>query len=178
MRGGVLAIHLEPGGERIERLDVDLAWVAEHLVVFDTGISHHSGMVNWQVIRRRLEGHPKTCTALEGISRAANECRRCLVAGDADGVGAAIADEWEHRKRLAPEICPPDLAEIENAAKAAGASAFKACGAGGGGSVLLWHGSAGRPGLIESLGAAAPNGRVVATEVARAGCRVVTPQER
>lgn len=178
MRGGVLAIHLEPGGERIERLDVDPAWVAEHLVVFDTGISHHSGMVNWQVIRRRLESDPETCAALEGISRAAVECRRCMVAGDAEGVGAAIAHEWEHRKRLAPEICPPELAAIEDAARAAGASAFKACGAGGGGSVLLWHGATGRSRLIGALAEAAPAGRVVATDVARSGCRVVASVSR
>ena len=42
VHGGVLAIHHEPGGERVERFEVDLDWVAERLTVFDTGISHHS----------------------------------------------------------------------------------------------------------------------------------------
>lgn len=171
--GGVSAIHLEPGGERVQRLEVDPAWVGDRVTVFDTGIEHHSGMVNWQVIRRRLEGETATRDALEGIAGAAADCREGLLAGDGVGVGRAIASEWMHRRRLAPEVCPAELTDIERAATAAGATAFKACGAGGGGSVLLWHNPETRSEIVAALEAAAPNGRVVATAVAAEGCRVV-----
>ncbi len=166
------AIHLEPGGERVEALDVDPAWVGERVTVFDTGIEHHSGMVNWQVIRRRLEGETATRDALQGIADAASDCRDRLLAGDDGGVARAIASEWAHRRRLAPEVCPKELVEIERAAAAAGALAFKACGAGGGGSVLLWHTPGVRSDIVAALEAAAPRGRVVASGVAREGCRV------
>ena len=56
IRGGALALHIEPGAPRVERLAVDPDWLGERMTVFFTGITHHSGMVNWQVIRRRLEG--------------------------------------------------------------------------------------------------------------------------
>jgi D-glycero-alpha-D-manno-heptose-7-phosphate kinase len=171
--GGVAAVHLEPGGERVERLEVDPAWIGRRLTVFDSGISHHSGMVNWQVIRRRLEGEAATADALGGIAAAAADCRRSLLAGDEAAVARAIAEEWKHRRRLAPEVCPPELDQIEKAAAAAGAEAFKACGAGGGGSVLLWHAPESRPAIVAALQAAAPGGRVVATGVAAEGCRVV-----
>ena len=170
--GGVSAIHLEPGGERVEALEVDPAWVGERVTVFDTGIEHHSGMVNWQVIRRRLEGETATRDALQGIACAASDCRERLLVGDDGGVARAIASEWVHRRRLAPEVCPEELGEIERAATAAGAAAFKACGAGGGGSVLLWHSPGARSDIVAALGAAAPSGRVVATAVAAEGCRV------
>jgi len=143
------------------------------LTVFDTGITHHSGMVNWQVIRRRLDGDKDTTAAMEAIAEAARACRKMMLAADERGVGSAIAAEWDARKRLAPEVCPPELETIVNASLAAGASAIKTCGAGGGGSVLVWHDPEARDGIVSTLTASAPNGRVVATEVAKTGCRVV-----
>jgi len=172
MTGGVSAIHLEPGGERVESLDVDPGWIGDRVTVFDTGIEHHSGMVNWQVIRRRLEGETATREALQGIAGAAAECRERLLAGDDAGVARAIASEWLHRRRLAPEVCPSALVAIERAAATAGAAAFKACGAGGGGSVVLWHAPGARASIVEALQAAAPTGRVVASGIAGEGCRV------
>jgi D-glycero-alpha-D-manno-heptose-7-phosphate kinase len=174
VRGGVLAIHHEPGGERVERLEVEPEWVGDRLTVFDTGIAHHSGMVNWEVIRRRLDGDQGTTDALEAIAAAARHCRKELLAGNEDRVGGAIAAEWDARKGLAPEVCPPELEIIIDAGIAAGALAIKACGAGGGGSVLAWHPPDSRDAISAALDAAAPDGRVVATGVEKIGCRVLT----
>ena len=173
VHGGVLAIHHEPGGERIERLTVDPDWVGRRLTVFDTGITHHSGMVNWQVIRRRLDGDRDTTEALESISDAARRCRAELISGNEDGVGRAITDEWTARRGLAPEVCQPELGVIIDAGLAAGAAAIKAGGAGGGGSVLVWHPPAARRAIASALATAAPNGQVVATEIEKFGCRVL-----
>jgi D-glycero-alpha-D-manno-heptose-7-phosphate kinase len=158
-------------------LDVDPGWVGERMTIFDTGISHHSGMVNWQVIRRRLDGEAVSVDAFEAIAEAARRCRAELIAGNEDGVGEAVADEWRARKRLAPEVCPSDLDAIVAAGLAAGAAAVKACGAGGGGSVLVWHVPGAREEIITALESAAPAGRVVATGVATIGCRVLTIRE-
>jgi D-glycero-alpha-D-manno-heptose-7-phosphate kinase len=173
VHGGVLAIHHDPGGERVEKLEVEPEWVGERLTVFDTGISHHSGMVNWQVIRRRLDRNSDTTEALESIAEAARQCRAGLVSGDESGVGEAIAAEWSARRRLAPEVCPPELETLIDAGLAAGANAIKACGAGGGGSVLAWHPPEARDAVSSALDTAAPDGRVVATDVEKIGCRVL-----
>ena len=173
VRAGVLAIHHEPGGERVERLQVDPEWVGERMTVFDTGITHHSGMVNWQVIRRRLDREPDTTEALESIADAARRCRAGLIEGSEDGVGLAMADEWSARRRLAPEVCPRDLDSIIAAGLEAGGLAIKACGAGGGGSVLVWHSHGARDAITSALKRAAPDGRVVATGIAKIGCRVL-----
>lgn len=173
VHGGVLAIHHEPGGERIERLSVKPEWVGERLTIFDTGITHHSGMVNWQVIRRRLDQDSETTEALESIAEAARVCRTELVAGSDDGVARAIAAEWNARKRLAPEVCPPELEIVIESGLAAGASAIKACGAGGGGSVLVWHPPAARAAVASALSGVAPNGKIVANGIEKVGCRVL-----
>jgi D-glycero-alpha-D-manno-heptose-7-phosphate kinase len=170
--GGALAVHMEPGGERVESLAVDLGWLADRFSIFCTGLVHHSGMVNWQVIRRRLEGDDATISALSAIAEAAARCRRGLLAQDEAECREAIAAEWEARKRLAPEVCPPEIERLERVALAAGASAVKACGAGGGGSLLLWHGIGARECLSAALSAVVPDGRMLRAGVSPEGCRV------
>lgn len=135
---GVLAIHHRPGGEVVERLPVPKRWLAAHLLVLFTGITHHSGLVNWQVYRARVDGDTAVARLLDAIAGAARQCREALGARDALAVGEAIAREWEARKQLAPEVAPPELSAVLSAGVAAGAWAGKACGAGGGGSVLFW----------------------------------------
>ncbi len=158
IKGGVLAIHLEPGGERIERLAAGTDWIASRLVVLFSGITHASGMVNWDVYRARIEKAASVARALDAISAAASACRQALLAGDERLVGHAIAREWKARSTLAPSVTNPALAAILSAGIRAGALAGKACGAGGGGSVLFWT----RPELCAAVAreaiAAAPPG--------------------
>jgi len=126
-------------------------------------------MVNWEVVRRRLDGDHPTAVRLEAIAAAARACREALLAGDDRAVAEAIGAEWEARCELAPEVAPPELRAIVEAAGAAGALAVKACGAGGGGSLLVWcpEGAAGR--VAEALERAVPGGRVLGTGVRTEG---------
>jgi len=174
LRGGAMALHVEPGGERFEELPADVDWLRPRMTVFYTGISHHSGMVNWEVMRRRLDRDADTMRAFGEIAEAAAECREAFVAGDADGVAAAIRDEWSARKRLAPEVCPPELDRLEKMARDAGATAFKACGAGGGGSVVVWHEPDIGPTVSAALERATLKGRVLARGIETEGCTVRT----
>jgi len=171
--GGVLAVHVdEPGGERVECLDVDPAWLDGRLLVFFTGITHRSGMVNWEVVRRRLDGDGATAARLGAVAAAARDCRRALLDGDGEGVAAAINAEWEARRRLAPEVAPPELEAVIQAATEAGALAVKACGAGGGGSLLAWcpEGAAARVGT--RLQTTVPAGRILGLGARSQGLRL------
>jgi D-glycero-alpha-D-manno-heptose-7-phosphate kinase len=173
VRGGVLAIHLEAGGNRLESLDVPGEWLAHRTTVFFSGITHHSGMVNWQVIRRRLDGDPATTDALAEIASAARSCRRGLMTTDADLVGEAIRSEWAARRRLAPDVCPPELDRLARTAEENGATAVKACGAGGGGSLLVWHPPGARESIVSSLEGASEGGRMLAAGAVRQGVRLL-----
>jgi len=173
LSGGVLAIHLEPGGERAERLAVPTDWVAARLVVVFSGITHASGMVNWDVYRARIDGDAKVSRALDAIAAAAAECRAALLARDEGRVGRAIAAEWAARRTLARSVTNRPLEAILSAGVRAGAMAGKACGAGGGGSVLFWA----RPELGAAVAraavAAAPAGAFQAAGgIARRGATV------
>lgn len=162
--GGALAIHLVPGGERVERLRHCQRWIEQGLVVIFTGAPHHSGMVNWEVYRRRVDGDGPVARALEEIVAAARDCRAGIRVGDGEAVGRAIAAEWQARRRLAPEVSTPEVEAVIQAGLAAGALAGKACGAGGGGSVLLWTAPAHREAVAAAALAAAGEGaRPIAT---------------
>ncbi|MGQ9495035.1 MAG: GHMP family kinase ATP-binding protein [Thermoanaerobaculaceae bacterium] len=144
---GVLAIHLVPGGEQVERLPVPKAWVKAHLTVVYTGVGHHSGMVNWEVYRARIEQQEDVTRGLARVAEAARSCRSFLLQRDAVGVGKAIRKEWEARQALSPSVSSPGLTQVIAAGLEAGAWAAKACGAGGGGSVLFW----GPPGRSKAI---------------------------
>lgn len=157
-----LALHFAPGGERVEVLAVGRRWLRERLLVVYSGITHSSGMVNWEVFRSRVDGDARVRTGLESIAAAARECRQALLIRDGEGVGRAIAAEWAARRGLAPVVSPPEIERIVDAGLAAGAQAGKACGAGGGGSVLFWVPPARRTMVADAvLAASGPHGRVV-----------------
>ncbi len=170
LAGGVLGIHYRPGGEVLERLAVSRSWLGARLLVVYTGVSHHSGMVNWEVVRARVDGEARTAAALDAISAAARRCRAALLDADAAGVGRAVAAEWSARRTLAPEVSNPQLESILEAGRAAGALAGKACGAGGGGSVLFWVEPGGAEAVATAAVAAAPPGaRVLPSGIAARG---------
>jgi len=173
VRGGVLALHLEAGGNRVEDLDVAPGWLSERMTVFFSGIRHRSGMVNWQVIRRRLDGDAATTRAFDEIAVAARECRTALLAQDEEAVAVAIRREWKARRLLAPDVSTVELDELIGVARDHGATAAKACGAGGGGSIVVWHPVDARTAIVSELEIASTGGSVLATCAAAEGVRLI-----
>lgn len=135
--GGALEIRMEPGGEAVRRLEVDLEALGDRLLVVYSGVSHFSAGQNWQVVRRRLEGERESVELFSGIAETAGELAEALEAGDFPRVGALMGREWSFRRRLAEGISTPELERLLDAALAQGAWGGKACGAGGGGCLAL-----------------------------------------
>jgi D-glycero-alpha-D-manno-heptose-7-phosphate kinase len=148
--GGAVALEHRPGGEQVRLLAVDLAALAERLVVAYTGQSHFSAGNNWQVIRRRLDGDAATAARLDEISAAARELPAALESGDWSRVGALVGDEWQARRGLAPEIDTPTIAALLDEARALGAWGGKACGAGGGGCVAVLAPPSARSAIVDA----------------------------
>jgi D-glycero-alpha-D-manno-heptose-7-phosphate kinase len=72
----------------------------------------------------------------ERIRDTAVAMRLALAAGDWDEVGHQLSIEWANRKRLAPGVTTPAIDDLIARAQAAGATAAKVCGAGGGGCLV------------------------------------------
>jgi D-glycero-alpha-D-manno-heptose-7-phosphate kinase len=135
--GGVLGVRLEVGRIVAERLAADPSRVEEHLVLVDAGATRFSGLNNWEIVKRRIDGDPVVEAALACIAAVAQRVRGALIDQRYDQMPSLLRDEWEARKRLAPTVSTPEIEAIVEIAASEGGAA-KACGAGGGGMVAVW----------------------------------------
>ncbi len=134
--GGISAIEMGVGGITRVPLNVDAPAIADRLVVAYSGISRQSGINNWQVMKRRIDGEPSLIDHFEQICLVARTMRSALVAGNWPEVGHQMNREWELRKRLAPGVTTPAIDNLIKQARSAGALGAKVCGAGGGGCIV------------------------------------------
>ena len=135
--GGLHCLWFRTGRTVAERLEVDPAEWDRHLTLFDTGAAHSSGMNNWEVFRRRLEGDAGVTRSLDSIAAAAREMAAATRKSDFPAMGWALKYEWLARRELAPVVSSPVIDRAVTAALGAGAWGGKACGAGGGGCVVF-----------------------------------------
>jgi D-glycero-alpha-D-manno-heptose-7-phosphate kinase len=136
--GGIAALELEADGVRRVALDIDPSQLERRLVLCYTGEPRNSGTNNWEIFKRHIDGDRHVFDCFERIRDTAAAMRDALTAGNWDGVGLALAQEWEHRKRLAPGVSTPGIDALIDRAMAAGATAAKVCGAGGGGCLVAY----------------------------------------
>ncbi len=117
---------------------MDLRELGRRIVLCYTGEPRNSGTNNWEITKKHIDGDVHVFDCFERIRDTAAAMREALVRGDWDATGRAIADEWENRKRLAPGVTTPAIDDLIARAAAAGATAAKVCGAGGGGCLFCY----------------------------------------
>jgi D-glycero-alpha-D-manno-heptose-7-phosphate kinase len=149
--GGVAAIELRVDGVERIGLDVDPSELERRIVLAYTGAPRNSGTNNWEITKRHLDGDREIFDCFERIRDTATAMRTALQRGDWDEVGRQIAKEWENRKRLAPGVTTPAIDALVARAAAAGATAAKVCGAGGGGCLFCYGPPASRPAIATAL---------------------------
>jgi D-glycero-alpha-D-manno-heptose-7-phosphate kinase len=137
LRGGFNVIAYEAGGSTVRTLPARGDEFGRSLVLFDSGQPHSSGLNNWEIYKARIDGDADVRRALDGIRDAAEAMALALEARDLESMGRALGAEWAHRKRLSPRVTTPVFEEAELRAAAAGAWGVKACGAGGGGVMVV-----------------------------------------
>lgn len=135
--GGVNVLTAAPEGVQVDRIDGGEAFLAEHLLLADTRISHESGMNNWEVTKRFLDGDEVVRRALNAIGDCARRVHDALATRDVAALASAIDDEWAERRRLAPVVSNTRIESMVAAARDAGALGAKICGAGGGGCMVV-----------------------------------------
>jgi D-glycero-alpha-D-manno-heptose-7-phosphate kinase len=151
MYGGVAAIELEAGAPRRVPLPVDHRELERRLVLCYTGEPRNSGTNNWDITKRHIDGDPHVFDCFERIRDTAAAMREALTRGDWEAMAACLATEWDNRKRLAPGVTTPAIEALIAGALAAGASAAKVCGAGGGGCLFCLVPPASVPAVREAL---------------------------
>jgi D-glycero-alpha-D-manno-heptose-7-phosphate kinase len=170
LHGGVLALHYTVEGTRVEALGVDLEELRQRTVLVFTGVSRSSGLSNWDMLKRHLDGDSRVHRALERILEATRHMRRALLARDWDAAAEALGEEWTARREMSPLVTTDAIDRMIRVAVGEGAIAGKVCGAGGGGCVVLWVKRGRREAVIQRV---ARNGaRVIDFHYSREGVRV------
>jgi D-glycero-alpha-D-manno-heptose-7-phosphate kinase len=131
--GGISAVELNVDGIRRVPLQVDARELQQRVVLAYTNASRNSGINNWEMTKRHIDGDGEVRSRFARIRDVAVVMRESLERKDWPAVGRHVADEWDNRKRLAPGVTTPAIDGMLDAAMAAGAWGGKVCGAGGGG---------------------------------------------
>ncbi|MGH9460339.1 MAG: hypothetical protein ACRD1X_03925 [Vicinamibacteria bacterium] len=170
--GGASCLWWRTGGVRREPLPLDAPQFEQRFVLAYTHQPHRSGANNWEVVKRFLDGDPNARQACEAIGGIAVRMRQAVADNDLDRVAALMGEEWEARRRLAPAVSSPELERLLMAAREAGADSGKACGAGGGGCLVV----ATRPGKRRQVEEAirAAGGSLVAFHVDEQGLQMTS----
>jgi D-glycero-alpha-D-manno-heptose-7-phosphate kinase len=138
MYGGIAALELNAGETVRVPLDVDPQELERRIVLCYTGEPRNSGTNNWEITKRHIDGDRHIFDCFERIRDTAAAMRDALTRGDWDATAACLATEWDNRKRLAPGVTTAGIDTLIARAMAAGATAAKVCGAGGGGCLFCF----------------------------------------
>ena len=169
--GSVSCIHFRPDGIEREALDVNKEELERRIAICYTGEPRLSGINNWEIYKRHIDGDTELFELFEGIRDAARNMREALVADDWEKVGQVMKNAYPNRKRLAPTITTPFMEMLVEKALANGAEAAKVCGAGGGGCIAFFC-SAGRRADVEAALAAEEGAEVLDWKLAHDGLTV------
>jgi len=135
--GSTSSIFYRPEGIERQSLDVDPSELERRIAICYTGEPRLSGINNWEVFKRHIDGDPELFEMFDGIRDSARRMREALVANDWDRVAASMRQAYPNRKRLAPNITTPQMDALVEKAMASGAVGAKVCGAGGGGCIAF-----------------------------------------
>jgi D-glycero-alpha-D-manno-heptose-7-phosphate kinase len=166
--GSASCIHLRPDGVEREPLEVDLDEIDRRFVICYTGEPRLSGINNWEMFKRHIDGNAEVFEIFDRIRDAAEQMRDALLADDWSAVGEIMRAAYPNRKRLAPNITTPQMDALVEKALANGAEGAKVCGAGGGGCIAFLC-AEGRKEEVERALAAEPGAEVLNWKVSREG---------
>ena len=149
--GGVSAVELDAAGVTRVALAVDPLELERRLVLAYSGDSRSSGINNWDITKRHIEGDAALEAHFDRIRDIAAATRDALVTGNWAELARQVTLEWQERQALAPGVTTPAIEHLMTQATAAGALAGKVCGAGGGGCVFFLVDPARRADVCEAV---------------------------
>ncbi len=120
-----------------------------------TGRSRVSGATIARVMAAYERGDALVTAALRALKDAAAAMAEALRAGDLGRVATLLSENWRHQQALDPGMRTPEMAELEQVMRAAGALGGKAAGAGAGGAMFFVTGDNPGPAIAAARAAGA-----------------------
>ncbi len=135
---GLNLIHYTSFGPQVELLPFPLEFFQQRMFLVYTGQPHHSGINNWQVIKKAMDRDPRTFESLNQIKAISSKLVDFIRDGQWEALVEIFRLEFSARLALAESFTSPEIEKLEQIVMDAGGSAVKICGAGGGGCVMVW----------------------------------------
>jgi D-glycero-alpha-D-manno-heptose-7-phosphate kinase len=170
--GGVSAVQLDVDGIHRHEIACDADELDRRFVLAYTGAPRQSGINNWEVFKRHIDGDRRIFRNFEHITEIARAMRDALTTSDWKETGRLLREEWKLRRTNAPAIATPTIDSLIAIAQKNGALGAKVCGAGGGGCVLFMTEPEARSRVEQKLSAA--GAQLLPFAVARKGVTVST----
>src|SRR5258708_25272771 len=127
MYGGLSAMGPRRGGIVVDHLKTDIEAFERRVVLVYTGAPRASGINNWEVTKRQIDGDKRVIANFERIAQIARAMRNALEANDWPEVARLLREEWSNRRRNAPGISTPQIDSLIKTARRNGALAAKVC---------------------------------------------------
>ena len=173
LHGAVSSLHYRPDGIEREALNINTQELERRIAICYTGEPRLSGINNWEMFKRHIDGDPEIFELFDSIRDTAQRVRDALLADDWTEVSATMRKAYPNRKRLASGITTPQMDLLVEKALANGAEAAKVCGAGGGGCIAFLC-SAGKRAGVERVLAAEEGVEIIDWKLASEGLVVKT----
>ena len=172
LRGQINLLHFPAGGVKITTIPVDrIKSLDEELIVCYSGKSRASAINNWEIFKRVFDGDKELLATLNEIGEAAERCSDALREGNLSRALLVSSLEWQRRIKLWPNIETPETKKLDAAAKKAGATFTRVCGAGGGGVMAVFAPKEARERVKKAL--AENGGAILNARVATQGLQIV-----
>ena len=137
---GLNFITYKSSGFKRRKMNKAFDFIKSRLTIIDSEIKHHSGMNNWEILKKFIDGDKKVIGALNEISQITHDLKEALEEEDIEKVKICFDKELVARRNVSDSYINKDLEGFLNKLKAhKEVKALKVCGAGGGGCVLLLH---------------------------------------
>lgn len=114
--------------------DHQLEKFQSNLMLFFTGLTRDSAVI----LKEQNDTIQQKMPLLDSLVEDTEQAYRCFLDGQFDQVGALLDSTWKKKKTFAKNISNPQIEEMYDAGRRAGALGGKILGAGGGGFLLLY----------------------------------------
>ncbi len=138
LHGGFNIIDYKFGWPEVQCIAIEDLDINKNISIFFTGRSHHSGINNWQVIKKFIDGDENTLSALNDIRDVADATKKVVIEKNWEKLPQLFKKEFQARMKLADSFSSPEIEKLAQVSYDNGAEAINICGAGGGGCVFVW----------------------------------------
>lgn len=122
-----------------------------NLVLYFTSTSRESAAIIKEQVKNVTGNNEKSIDAMHQLKEQAQMMKEALLKGRVHDIGSILDYGFEQKRLMAANISNPQIEEVYDAAKKAGATGGKISGAGGGGFMIFYCPGNSRHGVIEIL---------------------------